>query len=85
MSIKERAHSLIDMMTEEDTVMFINLIERLYYPIEKKQETVNEEQDLIRRREAFEKILAMRPNGSVVVDDKQELLDYLDERYGITK
>lgn len=73
------------MMTEEDTVMFINLIERLYCPIEKKQETVNEEQDLIRRREAFEKILAMRPNGSVVVDDKQELLDYLDERYGITK
>ena len=77
MSTRERASSLFNILTEEDLKLFISIFERLYIIPHK---TVSS--DMEERRKAFESILAERPKSTPDFDDKQELLDYLDERYG---
>ena len=41
------------------------------------------EDHIARRRAAADRIIARRPKLPPDFDEKQELLDYLDERYGV--
>ncbi|MBR0485529.1 MAG: hypothetical protein IJJ69_12285 [Oscillospiraceae bacterium] len=85
MSTKEIAATLFDKLTENDLELFIAIFSRLYETKEDKTENKDTEkaERLARKKAAFEHILANKVTLPPDFDEKQELLDYLDERYGI--
>ena len=83
MSTKEQATTLFNLLTESDLELFISLFGRLYdvKPSEEDNEKQKAER-LARKKAAADRIIARRPVLPPDFDEKQELLDYLDERYG---
>ena len=81
MSTRERAAALLDMMSTPDLILFLNLFGRIYnIP---KEERESDEERLARKRAAADRIAARRVPLPPDFDYKKELLEYLDERYGV--
>ena len=77
MSTREQALTLLDILSESDLKMFISLFGRAY-----NFSTENESDDLQERMDAFNSIIENRPAAPEGFNEKEELLKYLDERYG---
>ena len=74
MSIREIAYSIIDQLTKEELESFVVLFGRVHPP-------KSDEDDLKKRREAFERLEKLRryiPD----LDEKKELAEYREEKYG---
>ena len=74
MSTREIAYSIIDQLTEEELDKFVAQHSR-------KTLLKNDEEDLQKRREAFEELEGLRryiPD----LDEKKELDEYRQEKYG---
>ena len=81
MSTKDRAQLIFDMLSEEELQGFIMLFGQFYKRSDKSIET--DEERLARKKAAYERVISTRrplPDG---FDEKQELLDYFDERYDV--
>jgi len=85
MSTKEKATTLFNLLTENDLEIFISLFGRLYdvKPSEEENDEQQKAERLARKKAAADRIIARRPVLPPDFDEKQELLDYLDERYGV--
>ena len=74
MSNRELAIRIVDKMSEEQLAGFISMFEQFYHV--KKNTDINAEKKM-----AFEKLEKMiRPISNL--DEKKELAEYRDERYG---
>jgi len=72
MSTKEIAYTILDNLNEEQLKAFVALFKD-YYP--------NEDIEQARRDEAFRKLESMRKRV-IGLDDKKELAEYREEKYG---
>lgn len=73
MSTREIAHSIIDGFTEEELEKFVAGY--------RKEPPISEEEDLARRRAAFEELQKLR-RYMPDLDEKKELEEYRWEKYG---
>ena len=75
----KRAYQILNTFTDEELNGFIMMFGKR----EVSAQPETKEERIARKRAAADKIIAGRPILSPNFNEKQELLDYLDERYGI--
>ncbi len=75
----ERAYQILNTFTDEELNGFILMFGKRGTPAQ--PETAEER--IARKRAAADRIIANRPVLPTDFDEKKELLDYLDERYGV--
>ena len=73
----QRAHDIVDSFNEEQLQKFFMIFDMK----EPKRKTETKEERIARKRAAADRIEAGRVHLSDDFDEKQELLNYLDERY----
>lgn len=74
-----RAYEILRTFNDEELQGFIMMFGKR----ESAGQTETAEERKARKRAAADRIIARRPVLSPDFDEKQELLDYLDERYGV--
>ena len=74
MSTKEMAYSIFEQLTEEELQGFVALFRRVHPP-------KTDEDDIAERRAIFEELEKMR-RPIPDLDEKKELAEYREEKYG---
>ena len=74
MSTKEMAYSIFEQLTEEELQGFVALFRRVHPP-------KTDDDDIAERRAAFEELEKMR-RPMPDLDEKKELAEYREEKYG---
>ncbi len=74
MSTREMAYSILEHLSEEQLVAFVNLFKD-FYP--------NEDEAQAERDSAFKRLESLRRPGTHDIDEKKELEEYRREKYGL--